>query len=72
MKTEFEMSMVSELTFFLGLQIRTPMSITTKLRKDTSRKDVEQKFYRSMIGSLLRLTVSHPNISSSVGACDKY
>ncbi|KAL6349645.1 hypothetical protein AAG906_041051 [Vitis piasezkii] len=72
MKTEFEMSMVSELTFFLGLQIRTPMSITTKLRKDTSRKDVEQKFYRSMIGSLLHLTVSRPNISSSVGACDKY
>ena len=48
------------------------MSITTKLRKDTSRKDVEQKFYRSMIGSLLRLIVSRPNISSSVGACDKY
>ena len=82
MKTEFEMSMVGELTFFIGLQIRqlkyeiflsqtkyarelakkfslesfkhsrTPMRTTTKLSKDTSRKDIEQKLYRSMIRSL--------------------
>ena len=87
MKTKFKMSMVSELSFFLGLQIRqlkdgifisqskyarelvkkiglesskhsrTPTSTTTKLSKDASRKDVEQKLYRSMIGSLLYLTM---------------
>ena len=102
MKTEFKKSMVGELTFFLGLQIRqlkdaiflsqskyarevvkkfilefskhsrTPMSTTTKLGKDASGKDVEQKLYRSMIGSLLYLTASHPDISFSVGACVKY
>ena len=95
--TKFEMSIVGELTFFLGLQIRqlndgiffsqskyakkvvkkfslesskhsrTPMSTTTKLSKDASRKNIKQKLYRSMIGSLLYLTASHPNISFSVG-----
>ena len=102
MKTEFEMSIVGELTFFLGLQIRqlkdeiflsqskyarelvkkfglestkhsrAPMSTTTKLSNDASRKDVEQKLYRSMIGRLLYLTVSHPDISFSVGAYARY
>ena len=102
MKSEFEMSMVGELNFFLGLQIRqmddgiflsqskyakelvkkfgldstkhfrTPMSTTTKLYKDTSRKDFEQKLYRSMIGSLLYLTASRPDISFSVGAFARY
>ena len=98
MKTEFKMSMVGELTFFLGLQIRqlktrifisqskyarkfglesskhfgTPMSTTIKLSKDVFRKDVEQKFYRSMIGSLLYLTMSRLDISFTVEACAKY
>ena len=34
------------------------MSTTTKLSKDASGIDLEQKLYRSMIGSLLYLTVS--------------
>ena len=37
---------------------RTSMSTTTKLSKDASGIDLEQKLYRSMIGSLLYLTVS--------------
>ena len=45
------------------------MSTTTKLSNDTFRKEVEQKLYRSMIGSLLYLTTSHSNISFRVGAC---
>ena len=48
------------------------MSTTTKLSNDASKKDIEQKLYRSMIGSLLYLIVSHPNISFSVGACARY
>ena len=48
------------------------MSSTTKLSKDASRKNVEQKLYRSMIGSLLYLTPSCPDISFSVGAYAKY
>ena len=45
---------------------RTPMSTTIELSKEASRKDVKQKLYRSMIGSLLYLTMSHLNISFSV------
>ena len=48
------------------------MSTTTKLSKDASRKDIEQKLYRSIIGSLLYLTMSCPDISFSVGACARY
>ena len=48
------------------------MSTTTNLCKDASRKNVEKKFYRSMIGNLFYLTTSHPNISFSVGACARY
>ena len=51
---------------------RTPMNTTTKLRKYTSGKNVEQKFYRSMIWSLLYLTTRHPEISFSVGVCARY
>ena len=51
---------------------KTLMSITTKLGKDASRKDVEQNLYRSIIGSLLYLTTSRLDISFSVGACARY
>ena len=50
----------------------TPMSTTTKLYKDSFKRDVEQKFYGSIIGSLLYLTASRPNISFCMGACVKY
>ena len=83
MQNEFEMSLLGELNFFLGLQISqlndgifisqskyikemlkkfgmedckpvsTPMIIGYKLRKDDGLKEVDQKLYRSMIGSLL-------------------
>ena len=42
---------------------KTPMSTTSKLSKDASKKDVEQKHYRSMIRSLLYLIASRPDIS---------
>ena len=48
------------------------MSTTTKLSKDTSRKDVEKKIYRSMIGNLLYLTTSRLDISFSIGVCARY
>ena len=53
---------VRELVKKFGLESskhsKTPMNTTSKLSKDTSRKDVEQEFYRSMIRSLLYLTTS--------------
>jgi hypothetical protein len=92
MSREFEMSMMGELQFFLGLQIKqskegpfvqqvkytkdivrkfkmedskamaTPMSMTTALDADKKGEHVDQKEYRSMIGSLLYLTATRPDI----------
>ena len=96
------MSMIRELTHFLGLQIhqqdssiflsqskyaknlvkkfdlestssvRTPMSPNVKLTVDLLGKSVDPSLYRSMIGSLLYLTASRPDISYSVGVCARY
>jgi ketosteroid isomerase-like protein len=92
MRREFEMSMMGELTFFLGLQIKqthegtfmlhgkypkdmlkefdmgeakpllTPMSTTTAHDEDKEGEAVDQKEYRSKIGSLLYLTTMRPDI----------
>ena len=43
-------------------KIFTPMATSTKLDTDESSKAIDQKIYRGMIGSLLYLTVSRPNI----------
>jgi hypothetical protein len=99
MSKEFEMFMMGELQFFLGLQIKqtkertfvhqakytkdilkkfkmddskpllTPMSTTTVLDADEDREPVDQKEYRSMIGSLLYLTATRPDIQFSVCLC---
>ena len=102
MKGEFEMSLMGELTFFLGLQIKqtsegtfinqskyakelikrfgmdkgkafgTPMSPSTCLETDNTGKDVDEKLYRGMIGSLLYLTASRPDIMFSVCKCARF
>ena len=41
---------------------KTPMSTTTKLNKDKNGKPVDEKRFRGMIGSLLYLTASRPDI----------
>ena len=102
MKKEFEISMVGELTFFLGLQVKqkkegifvsqekyarnivkklglgskkhasTHMSSSTKLNVDSSGVEVSPTLYRSIIGSLLYLTASRPDIAFSVGVYARY
>ncbi|KAF7119794.1 hypothetical protein RHSIM_Rhsim13G0158900 [Rhododendron simsii] len=102
MQGEFEMSMMGELTYFLGLQIKqsadgifinqskyikdllkrfdmekakpmgTPMSTSTKLDKDEMGKPFDEKKYRGMIGSLLYLTASRPDIMFSVCLCARF
>jgi hypothetical protein len=96
MANEFEMSMVGELSYFLGLQIKqlkngtfvsqskyikdmfkkfsmidsqsisTPMGTNSNLDSDISGNMVDQKLYRSMIGSLLYMTASRLDIIFSV------
>ncbi|KAA0035705.1 gag-pol polyprotein [Cucumis melo var. makuwa] len=101
-KSEFEMSLVGELSYFLGLQIkqrsegifisqekyaknivkkfcldqsqdkRTPAATHAKITKDSIGTAVDHKLYRSMIGSLLYLIASRPDIVYAVGICARY
>ena len=52
--------------------VRTPMSANVKLIVDLLGKIVDSSLYRSMIGSLLYLITSRPDISYSVGVCARY
>ncbi|EOY21627.1 Uncharacterized protein TCM_013597 [Theobroma cacao] len=49
--------------------IGTPMSPSTKLDKDDKGKNVDQKLYRGMIGSLLYLIASRLDILFNVCLC---
>jgi hypothetical protein len=42
--------------------VSTPMSMATLLDQDENGEATDQREYRSMIGSLLYLTVTRPNI----------
>jgi hypothetical protein len=96
---KFEMSMMRELKYFLGFQIKqlqegtfisqtkyiqdilkkfgmknaklikTPMGTNGHLDLDTRGKSVDQKVYRSMIGSLLYLCASRSDIMLLVCMC---
>ena len=102
MSKEFEMSMIRELTFFLGFQnkqmregifisqekytkdllkrfnmdeckpIKTPMPSNGHLDLDEGGKSVDQTLYHKMIGSLLYLTASRPDIMFSVCMCARF
>ena len=102
MTKEFEMSMIGELNFFLGFQIKqlkegtfihqekytndilkkfkmddckpikTPMPTNGHLDLDEGGNPVNQTLYRSMIGSLLYLTASRPDIMFSVCMCARF
>jgi hypothetical protein len=99
---KFEMSMMGELKYFLGFQvkqlhegtfinqtkyiqdiltkfgmkdaepIKTPMGTNGHLDLDTRDKSVDQKVYRSMIGSLLYFCASRPDIMLSVCMCARF
>ncbi|GJV46343.1 retrovirus-related pol polyprotein from transposon TNT 1-94 [Tanacetum coccineum] len=102
MHDEFEMSMMGELNFFLGLQIKqledgiffnqskyvkemlkkfsledskpikTPMSSETKLTRNEDGEPIDVTKYHGMIGSLLYLTASRPDIMFSVCLCARF
>ncbi|KAL0553687.1 hypothetical protein IC582_007589 [Cucumis melo] len=60
MQLEFEMSMW------------TPAATHVKLTKDTDGAEVDHKLYRSIVGNLLYLTASLPDIAYAVGICARY
>ncbi|GKA32572.1 retrovirus-related pol polyprotein from transposon TNT 1-94 [Tanacetum coccineum] len=102
MTSKFKMSMMGQMTFFLGLQISqsprgifinqsnyaleiikkygmlssdpvdTPMVDKSKLDKDLQGKPVDPTHYRGMIGSLMYLTSSRPDLVFAVCMCARY
>ncbi|XP_050878514.1 secreted RxLR effector protein 161-like [Lathyrus oleraceus] len=52
--------------------IDTPMATNGNLERNENGKDVEVKKYRGMIGYLLYLTASRPDIMFSVCMCSRY
>jgi hypothetical protein len=102
MTQKFEMSMMGELNYFLGFQVKqlkdgtfisqtkytqdllkrfgmkdakpmkTPMRTDGHVDLNKGGKFVDQKAYRSMIGSLLYLCASRPDIMLSVCMCARF
>jgi hypothetical protein len=102
MESEFQMSMMGELTFFLGIQVKqikqftfvhqakytkdlmkkfnmvelkplsTPMSMAIALDPNDNGETVDQREYRSLIGSLLYLIAIRPNIQFTVRLCVRF
>nr|GFA74036.1 hypothetical protein [Tanacetum cinerariifolium] len=72
MHEKFQMSAMGELNFFLGLQVLQKEDgiflSQDKYGKDGTGKDVDLHLYRSMIGSLMYLTASRPDIMFAVCA----
>nr|GEV37748.1 hypothetical protein [Tanacetum cinerariifolium] len=69
-KSRFEMSMMEEMTFFLGLQVN--QSPSDKLDLDKIDTPVDATKYRSMIGPLMYLTSSRPDIVHATCVCARY
>nr|GEY68997.1 hypothetical protein [Tanacetum cinerariifolium] len=67
---------IKEMLKKLGLEdskpMKTPMSSDTKLTKDEECELVDSTMYRGMIGSLLYLTASRPDIMFSVRLCARF
>ncbi|GJY95827.1 retrovirus-related pol polyprotein from transposon TNT 1-94, partial [Tanacetum coccineum] len=73
MTKKFEMSMMGELTYFFGLSlVKTPMVPPNKLSPDLAGNPVNETSYRGMIGSLMYLTATRPDIQFSTVLCERY
>ncbi|GJW46434.1 retrovirus-related pol polyprotein from transposon TNT 1-94 [Tanacetum coccineum] len=68
MTTKFKISMMGQMSFFLGLQIsrNTPMVEKNKLDEDLQGTPFDATLYRDMIGSLMYLTYSRPGLIYAV------
>ncbi|GJU05470.1 putative ribonuclease H-like domain-containing protein [Tanacetum coccineum] len=70
---KFQMSSMGELTFFLELQVKQKKDgIFISQDKYVDGEEVDVHMHRSMIGSLMYLTSSRPDIMFVVCACARY
>ncbi|XP_070015979.1 secreted RxLR effector protein 161-like [Nicotiana sylvestris] len=53
-------------------EIHTPVATATKLDINEPGSSVDQKLYRGIIGSLMYLNASRPDIFFSVGLCARF
>jgi hypothetical protein len=102
MEKEFQISMMGELTFFLGIQVKqtkqgifihqakymkylmkkfnmsefkpvsTLMSTITAMDPDENGETIDQRECKSMIGSLMYLTVIRPDIQFIMCLCVRF
>ncbi|GKE87530.1 hypothetical protein Tco_1565005 [Tanacetum coccineum] len=81
MKSRFEMSLMGEMMFFLGLQVnQSPCGIFINqskyvleiLKKYGMESPVDAMKYHSMIGALMYLTSSRPDIVHATCLCSRY
>ena len=52
--------------------VSTPKITCCKLRKDDESKEVDKIIYRSMIGSLLYVTASRPDVMQAIGQVARF
>ncbi|GJS18498.1 putative ribonuclease H-like domain-containing protein [Tanacetum coccineum] len=75
MKDKFQMSSIGELTFFLGLQVQQKKK-GIFISQDKYVNEILRKYnytdVKSMIGSLMYLTASRPDIMFAVYACARF
>ncbi|GJV65612.1 putative ribonuclease H-like domain-containing protein [Tanacetum coccineum] len=72
MQVRFQMSSKGEFTFFLGFKDASLHGDQVALTKDEEAFDVDVHLYRSMIGSLMYLTTSRPDIMYAVCVCSRF
>ncbi|GJX20440.1 putative ribonuclease H-like domain-containing protein, partial [Tanacetum coccineum] len=68
----FQRGQIDKTLFIKRIKASTPMETSKSLLKDAEAEDVDVHLYRSMIGSLMYLTTSKPDIMFDVCACARF
>ena len=71
-QSKYARNLVKKFGLESASSIRTSMSPNVKLTINLLGKSIDSSLYKSMIGNLLYLTASRPDISYSVGVCARY
>jgi hypothetical protein len=72
-QAKYTQDMLKKFKMDSGLKgAKTPMPTKVTLDLDPNGKEVDQELYCSMIGSLLYLCASRPDVMLSVGMCPRY